>query len=168
MENERKYTEDEIQRAQKKIKGKGIRFENLDHRLQEALLNPYAEEYRKGKLDYTFDFYLDLFDLIQVEKKNPDEAFAELGFDGEYLGKNAVTEAVRRARKIGRELGLYDPTSPFYNGSQRGKSHGKKWIQEELSCFETMAKQLEKKTEKLERLCRNQPGYGSPEYQKKQ
>lgn len=56
MENERKYTENEIQCSQNNTKGKGIRFENLDHRLQEALLNPYAEEYRKGKLDYTFEF----------------------------------------------------------------------------------------------------------------
>ena len=56
MENERKYTEHEIQRVQNKIKGNGFRFENLDHGLQEALLNPYAEEYRKGKLDYTFEF----------------------------------------------------------------------------------------------------------------
>lgn len=45
-----------MQCAQNKIKGNGFRFENLDHGLQEALRNPYAEEYRKGKLDYTFEF----------------------------------------------------------------------------------------------------------------
>lgn len=36
-----------MQCAQNKIKGNGFRFENLDHGLQEALRNPYAEESEK-------------------------------------------------------------------------------------------------------------------------
>lgn len=44
---------------------------------------------------------------------------------------------------------LYDPTSPFNNGSKWKNRPAKEWIQEELSCFGTMTKQLEPETENL-------------------
>ena len=62
----KKYTEEEIEAAQNKIADRNIRFENIEEEFQEALMNPYVESYRKGRLVYTEDFYKEMFSTTRI------------------------------------------------------------------------------------------------------
>ena len=71
----KKYTEEEIEAAQNKIADRNIRFENIEEEFQEALMNPYVESYRKGRLVYTEDFYKEMFNRTRDGLMSSVEAY---------------------------------------------------------------------------------------------
>ncbi len=84
--------------------------------LDEVLANPYVTYYRKGRIHYTDQFYVDILKLVE-EGKTATEAYRALGFPVDLLGSDRAAMAVQyaqvRKEKIVPPTYKVDGTVPF-------------------------------------------------------
>lgn len=94
----------------------GAKSEYLPDAILEALANDYVEEYRKGRLVYSKEFYRAMDKNIK-KGMTYVEAYRSLGFNVEALGEDRANSAGRRAKKMDEEGTLYKADPTDYDGT---------------------------------------------------
>lgn len=94
----------------------GIKAKYLPEEIQEALTNDYVDDYRKGRLIYSRDFYKAMDKKIKSGMTYV-EAYISLGFNVEALGEDRANSAGKRAKKMAEEGTLYKAHPTDFDGT---------------------------------------------------
>lgn len=95
----------------------------------EALKNPYTNMVFQGKIDYSDEFYIDLFEQLE-QGKTATEAYSALGYNVEILGRNRADQAAKRARQKAKNGTLY--ACRTFNGDKTREEMGEMTPEEEI------------------------------------
>ena len=69
--------------------------------------NPYYAGHRKNQVNFTDDFYIEMYKKIALEGKTYADAYNELGFDTAVLGGSRANAVGVRVKKMAAEHKLF-------------------------------------------------------------
>ena len=75
--------------------------------IHELEKNPYYAGHRKDQINFTDDFYIDIYKKVTLEGKTYAEAYNELGFDTAVLGEQRANSVGVRVKKMANEHKLF-------------------------------------------------------------